>query len=152
MNRRDIVVGLVILVAVVGVVLIRSRRQPTAPEMQVPQTLSVEDTIENKFNLQIPDDVEKAELKDASGGTSSAIATRKYENGQFELTILADLPDPDSGSYAAQLIEGDQVTTLGSLTLAKGGYLLEYSSPQDRSTMNSVRVMLGNSTVLEGQF
>src|SRR3989344_1302747 len=98
MNRRDIVIGAVVLLAIAGLIYWRQVSKKVSTQT-VPETLSVEDKIEDKFKYQIPDDVEKAELKDITGGDASAISTRKFENNKFTSTILADLPDPVPGSF-----------------------------------------------------
>ena len=114
MNRRDIVIALVILAVVAGVVYLRGK-DASEEEIQPVQTLSVEDKIEEAFNLEIPEDVERAELSDVVGGTSSGIATRKLENGGFKHSVLADLPDPSSSEfYEGWLVkgEGDQAQVI----------------------------------------
>ncbi|MFV1917105.1 MAG: hypothetical protein ACC618_01280 [Patescibacteria group bacterium] len=165
MNRRDIVIGLVILAVLGGVIYFRSRSE-TPEELQVPQTLSTEDTIEEKFGLQIPEDVDKTELKDVSGGTASALATRKFEADAFTHAVLADLPDPDPGTfYEGWLARGNQgdpdfnILSTGRMRIAKGGYLLEFQSSTDYSdhpnvviTQEEVADNVPEKHVLEGSF
>ena len=165
MNRRDIVIGLVILFALAGFIFFRAKRE-TSPELIVPQTLSTEDTLEEKFGLTLPEDVEKVELNDVSGGDGSGIATRKFESGIFTHTILADLPEPTSGTfYQGWLVRGSAgddnfaFISTGRMTLAKGGYLLEFQSATDFSEYNQVIVtkeIVADSTpethILEGSF
>ena len=165
MNRRDIVIGFVILAALAGFIFFRAKRE-TSPELIVPQTLSVEDKLEEAFNLQLPEDVEKVELNDVSGGDGSGIATRKFENGRFTHTVLADLPDPAAGSfYEGWLVRGNPqdanfaFISTGKMKLAKGGYLLEFQSATDFSEYNQVIVtkeIVADSTpethILEGSF
>jgi hypothetical protein len=151
MNRRDIIVGVVVLVGLAGLIYYW-RKPPIEDELQVPQTLSVEDEIEGMFNLQIPEDVDRAELSDKTGGDASGIATREQFNGKYTHTVLADLPDPQVGSYTAELVKDDNVMTTGTLRTAKGGYLLEFQSEEDLSEYNTVRVKLGEEVVLEGSF
>lgn len=123
MNRRDIVIGIVVVVLIFAAVYFFNKNQSQTEEMVVPDTLSVEDQIEDKFNIDIPEDVDRAELKDVSGGSSSALVTRSDEG---EVTVLADLPDLSSGEYyEAWTVQGDQTVSLGTLRLAKGGYMLE---------------------------
>lgn len=166
MARRDIVIGFIILVLVAGVVYIRQKNTSKKEEMKVPQTLSIQDTIEQKFNTQIPEDVEKAELKDVSGGTGSAIATRKFENGQFQLNILADLPDPEQGKfYEAWSIKGEEgkegysIVSLSKLSVAKGGWMLSFKSANDYTDHPKVLISLESKLdstpekhILEGSF
>lgn len=119
-NKKDILVGLVILVILaVGVYLWKFNK----PQLKVPEKQSVqvvEENLENKFKFTIPDDVEKAELKDITGGDASGIATRTE--------ILVDILDPEPGTFYQGWLEKDgQLVSLGNLRVAKGGWLLEYS-------------------------
>lgn len=165
MNRRDIVIGLVVLAALAGVIYFRSRG-PSPDELKVPQTLSTEDVLEDRFGLDIPEDVDKAELKDVSGGTSTAIATRKFEAGTFTHTVIADLPDSDPGTfYEGWLVRDNQgdpdfnIISTGRMRIAKGGYLLEFQSTTDYSDHNNVIITqeevsdnVPEKHVLEGSF
>ncbi len=150
MKKRTIVIGIFILVAVAAVIYFFTHRsKETITQLPEPTT---EEKIEERFNLVLPEDVERAELTDVSGGTASGIAARKYENGRFEFTVLADLPDPDSGTYQVALEkDGDQVN-LGAMRVAKGGYLLDFNSSVDYSDYNQVKVSLGDKVILEGGF
>jgi hypothetical protein len=158
MNRKDIVIGLVILAVLAAIVF--WVRKPKTNSLQLPQPTSIEQQMENKFNVQIPENVEKAELSDVSGGTASGIATREYKDGKFTLTVLADLPDLSDGNlYQAWLVNGDKTVSAGQLTLAKGGYLLDFNSSTDYSSYNSIVItseskldMIPESHVLEGSF
>jgi hypothetical protein len=166
MNRRDIVIGVVILAILAGVVYWRQRQAPEEEVTQTPETLSVEDALENKFNVQIPEDVDKAELTDVTGGNASAIATRKYEDGTFTFSVLADLPDPESGKfYEAWLVKGEEgdedydILPAGKLSVAKGGWTLTYTSKTDYSDHNRVLVSeeevndgVPETHILEGSF
>jgi len=147
MNRRDIVIGLVVLAVVVGAVYwTRSRQQASVVTSPSPAP-SIEESLESRFNLQIPEDVEKADLTDVSGGDGSGIATRKLEAGLFSHTVLADLPDPTPGTfYEGWLVRGREgeanfaFISTGKLGIAKGGYLLEFSSRTDYSDYTGVVV------------
>lgn len=165
MNRRDIVLGAVVLLAVAG--LIYWRQLSKKDEVQtVPETLSVEDKIADKFKYDVPEDVEKAELKDVTGGDGSALTTRKFENNKFTSTILADLSDPVAGSfYQGWLVKGEKgsddykIISLGKLTVAKGGWMLNYSGVTNYSDYNKVLITLEKTfdnttetTILEGSF
>jgi len=146
MSRRDIVIGLIIVAVLAGVILIRQRNSGNEDEMRVPETLSsVEEQIEDKFNLQFPDDVDKAELKSVSEKPESAIATRKFENGTFTATVLADLPDSEPGSfYQAWLVKGEEgeegyaIISMGKLQIAKGGWMVSFESNTDYSDYSKV--------------
>ena len=165
MNRRDIVIGLVILAALAGIIYFRAKRE-TPQELTVPQTLSTEDTLEQKFGLTLPEDVERAELNDVTGGDGSGIATRKFENGRFTHTVLADLPDPSAGFfYEGWLVRGNSgdanfaFISSGKMKLAKGGYLLEFGSSSDFTSYNNVVITqekvfdaTPETHILEGSF
>lgn len=165
MNRRDIVIGLVILAALAGIIFWRQRGRKTE-EFKVPETLSVEDKIEEQFDIQIPEDAERAELKDVSGGDSSGIATRKLENGMFEHSVLADLPEPPTGQfYEGWLVRGTEgsedysVLSTGSMEMAKGGWMISFKSSTDLTDHDNVVVTLEKKAdktpekhILEGSF
>ena len=150
MNRRDIVVGLVLLAALAGAIFY-FRSPNEEEELPVPETLSTEDELEQRFNIELPEELERAELEDQTGGNSSAIAARSYEDGVYELTLLADVPD---GSYTARLTDEDEqeVRNLGSLRVAKGGYLFEYETSEDLTGLDTVEVLSGGEVVLQGSF
>jgi len=157
MKRRDIVIGLLVLAVLAGVVYWARRPKEV---LQVEIEPSVEQKLEDSFKLEIPEDVDKAELSDVSGGSSTGISTRKYENGKFTHSVLADLPDPESGEfYQGWLVKGDDVISTGRMTMAKGGYLLEFESPTDYSDHKGIWVTLEEKSdatpekhILEGSF
>jgi len=167
MKRKDIVIGFLIILLVFGVIYQVRRKRPNK-ELVVPETLSssIEEKLEEKFKIEIPEDVSKAELKDVSGGDSSGIATRKFENGVFSQTIIADLPEIKVGSfYQGWLVRGEtgsenfsQVST-GQLIFGKGGWTLNFESKKDYSDHTKVIVTLETKAdntpekvVLEGNF
>jgi hypothetical protein len=165
MNRRDIVLGVIILAILGGIVYFWRTKAPKE-EITIPQTLSTEEKLEQSFGLTIPDNLEKAELSGVGGYQGSAIATRNFENGTFEHTVLADLPDPEVGKfYEGWLVRGEpedgnfEIVPTGRLGLAKGGYILEFSVNKDLSDHNKVVITLeevADTTpeihVLEGSF
>ena len=157
MNRRDIVIGLVVLAVIAAIIYLVRRPQE---QLELQTTPSVEEQLEESFNLQLPDDVDKVELSDVSGGNSSGIATRKNESGVYTHTVLADLPDPEVGKfYEGWLVMADKVVSTGKFMIAKGGYLLEYESSTDYTDYNMVVVTLEQKDdktpevhILEGTF
>jgi hypothetical protein len=172
MARRDVVIIILILLSVAGIIYFRQRTKPQE-EMRVPETLSstTEQTLEQKFNLEIPDDVEKAELKDVSGGNASAIATRKFENNKFDQSLIADLPESEVGSfyqvwlYNGKLgelntgVQNPEMRSAGKLRTTKAGWLLDYSSSQNLTNLNQVAVTKEKvddnnpeTQILEGSF
>ena len=165
MKRRDIVIGAVLLVLLAGFIFIR-QRMSRDDEMIVPETLSSEQIFEEKFNIQIPEDADKAELKTVGDLDGSGIAIRKFEEGKFTHSVLVDLPDPEQGYfYEGWLAKGEEgeenyaIVSTGKLRLAKGGWMLDYTSAIDLSDHSKVIVSLEKtfdrnleSKVLEGDF
>jgi len=168
MNRRDIVIGGVILLILAGVFYFRSKNDDTV--MKVPESKvaasETEQSMEDKFKVSIPDDAPKAELKSVGEGDASGIATRKDADNAHEVMILADLPDPEKGMvYQGWLVTGEEgqdgynVVSAGRLTSAKGGYMLNYQSKADYSDHTKVVISEEKGTsnkigtkVLEGSF
>jgi hypothetical protein len=160
MNRRDIVIGIIILAILAGVIY--WFRRPQEPSIELPEQ-TTEEKIEEKFKTQIPEGVEKADLTDVSGGNATGLAYRQIVNGVFSLSILADLPDPPSGEfYQGWLVKtnGEEVMfSLGKFRIAKGGFLLDFSSATDYSDYKTVvvsqeKVFDNNleTRILEGSF
>ena len=162
---KNVVIGLIVLAGLGALIYwaVRSGREEQLPALPTP---SVEDRLEDSFKYQIPEGFEKTELKDVSGGTGSAIASRKYESGRFSHAVLADLPDSESGSfYEGWLIrgkEGDEdfaYISTGRLSIAKGGYMLEFNSSVNYSdypgvvvTLEKVNDLKPEKHILEGSF
>src|SRR3972149_9609516 len=145
---KNVVIGLIVLAGLGALIYwaVRSGREEQLPALPTP---SVEERLEDSFKYQIPEGFEKAELRDVTGGTGSAIASRKYESGSFNHAVLADLPDPESGSfYEGWLVrgkEGDEnfaYISTGIMSMAKGGYMLEFESSVDYSDYTGVVVSL----------
>ena len=165
MKRRDIVIGLIILLLLAGFIYLRQRIK-SEEEMIVPETLSSEQIFEDRFNIQIPEDVDKAELKEADGSGGSGLAIRKFEDGRFTHSVLVDLPDPEAGYfYEGWLAKGEDgeddysLISTGKLRLAKGGWMLDFTSSTDLSDHSKVIVSLEKTfdknlekKVLEGGF
>jgi hypothetical protein len=166
MKRRDIVIGIVLLAVLVGALYLRNRNR-TPEEMVVPETLSsIEEQMEDRFKVDIPEDVDKAELKALEGKDGSAIATRNFEDGKFAHEVLADLPEPENGSfYEGWLVKGEEgdedfsLVSTGKMRIAKGGWVLDFSSSTDYSDHNKVMISLEKTAdnspeepFLEGSF
>jgi hypothetical protein len=144
MERRDIVIGILILVAVAAAIFLL-RRNPSIPQIadNTPnQTPTAEQKFENSFKTDIPDDVEKVELKDVANIKATALATRKWESNRFTATVMADLPDPapTDGFYQAWIQKDDTVVSLGRMRLAKGGWIVEYQGSTNYSDYKNVLI------------
>ncbi len=149
MNKRDIVIGVVILLFLAAVIFLRQRPKPAIEEVKLPETLSSEKKLEEKFKIEIPEGVEKSELRDVADTGASAVAIRKFEEGKFSLTIISDLPDLERGSfYEGWLMKGEEgqpdfsIVSIGRMRLAKGGYILDFESNVDYSDYKKVIVTL----------
>ena len=161
MRKKDVIFGLVFLVLFVGLYFFLKNRQASKVikvNENLPQT---EEKIEKTFLINIPDDVDKIDLSAVSDIKGSGIATRKYESGNFIHMILADLPDPEPGTfYEGWLVKGDGTyIPTGKMMIAKGGYLLEFQYPTDLSSYNKIVVTLEKTEdekpeqhILEGSF
>jgi len=163
MKRRDIVLGIIFVVVVGGLLYMRNKQrgeEMRVPEDQIASSGNTERKIEEKFNTDIPDDAEKAELKDVSEGDGSAIATRKSEDGKTQIAVLADLPDPESGKkYYVWVEKDDEFISLGGMRLAKGGWVFDQTSSKDLTEFDKVVISLEGTVgkspdkrVLEGNF
>jgi hypothetical protein len=165
-RRKNIVVGILIVV-VLGVVVYFWRTK--GRNLQVPEQKSApeaEQEIEERFNVVLPEDAEKIQLKDKAGKDKVAIATRKYMDNTFSMTLLADLPTPEDGKYyQGWIVRGDEgennysIFSLGRLNVAKGGFVVDFSSSKDYTNYNKVVVSLESTPdsqieeiVLEGSF
>jgi hypothetical protein len=165
---RNILIGLIVVALVAGgFYLLKGRASKNQLQEETPSVASTtESKIKNRFMLEIPDDVEKAELKDVSGGESYGVATRKFESGVFTHTVLADLSTPESGFfYEGWLVRGKQgdadfdFFSTGKMRIAKGGYLLEFSANIDYPEYKGVVITLEKTEdkkpethILEGSF
>ena len=115
-----------------------------------------------RFGVVLPDNLERTELKDVTGGTGRGVATRSYVDGKFEGTILAELPEHQLGEwYEGWWIRGEPFSSIhaGRLRAAKGGFLLEFTQGVDLRDHPKVVVTLERRDdrkpeihVLEGEF
>lgn len=161
LDKKDITIGLIVLAVLGGIIFFvyKGKKAPQLGSIPTP-TLSPQEKIEESFNVTIPDNIEKADLADVTGGNSTGIATREYTIGVFKHTVLADLPDPENGQfYEGWLASGEESISTGKMRTAKGGYILEYNSSVDYSDWNKVVVTvekvndkLPEKHVLEGSF
>lgn len=152
-NRRDIIIGIIVLVILAGLFYWYKSRKPAlkVPE-STPSIQQVEQSIEDKFKFVVPDNIEKAQLKDITGGDGSGIATRTE--------ILVDLPDPEPGTFYQAWLENanGKLLSLGKLNEAKGGWLIQYNGAAyptyNKVVISQEKVVDGTieERVLEGSF
>jgi len=146
MNTKKVVaifVALIILVVVFLIIFPKFIKKPTT--LLPTPTPSVEEQLEQRLNgLVIPDDAEKIDLKNVSGGEAMGIATKSE--------VVADLPDLSRGeSYQVLLSNGAKTVLLGTMKQAKGGWILEYDLSKYPG-YNQIIVVKGSQHILEGTF
>lgn len=148
MRSKDIAIGLAVLIVVVTAgLLIRKARIDKLQAIPSP-TPSIQDKVSEKFGgLTIPDDADKIELKDVSGGDGYGIATGD--------TVLADLPDPQSGYFYQVWVEkSGKVSALGKMRVAKGGWVFEGKMDGEKVIVSLEKVFDNKieTKILEGNY
>lgn len=145
MKTRDIAIGFVFLVILItGVLLIyrvKNRQKINSP---LP-TPNIVQKVGDLSNFNIPDGVERTNLKDVTGGSSIGIATRTE--------VVANLPELSKNQGYTVLLEnskGEKIF-LGRMRISKAGYILEYDSAKHPG-FNKIIVVLGSTNILEGSF
>jgi hypothetical protein len=161
MKTRDVIVGfLVLVVAISGILIVRSSKKNKNLNLPLP-TPSISQRISEKFNgITIPPNADTADLTPVAGGEGLGEAVRIFENGKFELTVLANLPQPKTGYfYQAWMSNNTTFVSLGKLDPAKGGYLVDFTSLKNYSGYKRIVVTLEKafdqtpeSKILEGSF
>ena len=153
MGRKEIFVGLFVILVVLGIIFgVKKAKDSKVKPLNIPTPVATQN-LETRFKLTIPSDVEKINLQVAFGFEGQGMATRKFANGVFSHIIIADLPEPALGSYQAWLVKDDNTKiSTGTLRLAKGGYVLEFTSNTDYSDYKKVEVRLNDKVVLTGSF
>jgi hypothetical protein len=143
MKSRDVIVGFVFLVILIaGVLWIFKNKNSSKVSGPVPTPVFSSKIDELFPNLNIPEGVEKIELKDVTGSNNFGIATRTE--------IVANLPE--GRVYNGWLVnsEGKKVL-LGTLKVVKSGWMLSYASSRYPG-YNKVIVSQNDNTILEGSF
>ncbi|HET7099161.1 MAG TPA: hypothetical protein VFI61_02945 [Patescibacteria group bacterium] len=143
MKTRDIVVGFLVLVVLIsGIVLLKKSRDKNA--LTPVATPSVQTKLRDTFTgIVIPENDQKAELKDISGGDSFGIVT--------STEVLANLPELKSNEfYQIWLTKDNNLIRLGKMKEAKGGWILEYNF----SNLSGYKIVVakGDKQILEGSF
>jgi hypothetical protein len=144
MKSRDVVIGFVFLVILVaGVLWILRARNIKTSNLPLP-TPNIAQQVKNAFP-NIPGGVERANLKDVTGGNSIGVATRTE--------VVANLPELSAGKYYQVLLvnSSGKSVNLGNMRISKSGYILEYNSANFPG-YNKVVITQGSTHVLEGSF
>ena len=136
MKLRDIVIAVLVFsfigLTLYGIYKVRTEEESPLIE-DTPNVLPSEDEFEENFNFQLPDETDRFELESANEEDASGIVAMGMVDGVFNLTLLADLPSLNAGSYDAYLSDGENEILLGEVELKKGGYILEFNSADDLS-------------------
>ncbi len=153
MKGRDVIIGFIFLVILIaGALWIFRNRNQRDNNLPTP-TSTISERVNSAFpSLKVPEGADRADMNNVSGGEGLGVATRQKTNIGYSVTVMANLPTPNSGNYIAELSDGSTKITLGRLTETKSGYLVNFSSAQDLSSYNKVTVKLDNASVLEGSF
>lgn len=84
-------------------------------------------------------------LKSNAGQAATGYVNREYNQSNFTINLLADLPEPQAGEFynlwIAQGQSGDEnysLMSLGRINSVKGGYVLEYQSTENLRDYNQV--------------
>lgn len=154
MKSRDIIIGFVFLVVLIAGVLWIFKFRGIKTLVTPTQTPTISQKVTNTFpSLDVPVGADRANLSDVSGGTGLGVATRQKTNGNFAVTVMANLPNPPANSfYQAYLTNNNGNISLGKMNLTKSGYLVNFISSQDLTGYNKVVVTHGITHILEGSF
>jgi len=142
MNKRDIVIGIVVVVLLVF--LFNRLRGVDAPGTVIEDTsqTSVEEKVESVLGREIDDNFERVEL--TGENNQLGVAARDIRGGTHIFSVLADLDDLNLGeSYQAWLSDGASVPELisiGVLEGAKGGFVIEKTLSLDPEVFKEVIV------------
>jgi len=161
------IAAIVLVVAGLGIFLYRQSRQQTDDDLVVTSDDQVAEDRANQLiddlNYEIPEDAQRVNLKDVSGGDAAGVATRKEEGNAVTQSVLVSLPEPEAGQfYEAYLMgasEEAEPMYLGKLRSVKGGWMLDYELSQESLELSTIKITRETlddrkpeETVLEGTF
>lgn len=159
---RDIAIGIVILIVGLLVIYLFRHRSATNPiASPVPTQISAfQQSLQNNFNITVPDNVAKADLKNTTDSQVQGIATADTQNGKHAYTVIADLEDPAPGYfYEGWLVNGNDMVPMGILYSGKGGWMVTLDTAKDLGDHKTVWVTLERINdktpekhILEGSF
>lgn len=159
------IAAVVLVIGGLGFFLYRRSRQESVEPTALGEGVAIEEKASellNKMNFEVPEGADRANLGDVSGGDGTGVATESYEEGRFTHSMIAALPDPEAGMfYEGWLVREDpfDLVYTGKFEMAKGGWMLDYTSEVDLSDHNQVVVTLEavddqkpEKHILEGKF
>jgi hypothetical protein len=116
---------------------------PTAASVN-PGGARAEEFLEES-GIEIPEDNERVVLDAVGGGENTGVMAWSSEGAQATVTVIASLPDLQTGTYAAWLSFEDEFTRIGNLRLSKSGYLLD-TRVEARVIEQAQRVIVSRET------
>lgn len=150
-NRKDVITGfLIIFVLIASYFIYKKVKTPKVLPTSTPVSVEYRQDFEDSFRIDLPEDENIIELKDVSGGDSRGVATKSE--------ILVDANDPENGYFYQGWADIDgKLTSLGILTTAKGGWLLDFNSSLEGASriIVSLETKLDDALekkILEGSF
>jgi hypothetical protein len=161
MQNKQWLVAAGIIVALLGLVFWRSRQaRNDLAQTEVEPTQALEQRV-NEFlqerNITLPEGAERINLESKGAGNETGVVTLEKQDAATDVSVIAGLPELSVGSYQAKLIDtdsGDEKAAdvaLGSLTLNKGGFLLDKRVSEDITDFELIQVVKGDEVVLEGK-
>ncbi len=160
MKTKDVLIGLIVIAIVVtGAIVYKNSKKKTASEVVSP-TPNYQ-FVENKFpGLKVPANADRASLNKVSGSEGMGEAFRVYENGRYNLTVMATLPDPKQGYfYQTWMVKDNLFVSIGRMGEAKGGFISEFSAGVDHTDYKKIVVTeertfdgTPETKILEGSF
>jgi len=153
-----VIVGFLVIVVLVSAgLLIKNYKKGRSVEPPIKPP--VFEQVEAKFpGIKVPENADRAGLTGVSEAAGVGEAFRTYENGRFNITVMADLAATDA-FYQAWMAKGDSYLSLGRMSLSKGGYIVEFSGNIDYSDYSKIIVSREKALdgtieekVLEGSF
>lgn len=147
-NQRNILIGIAVIIIIILLVIFLVRRRQQSPLITVNSplptpTTSFEDNLQNNFGITVPTNATRADLKDVTGKNQMGLLTIDKENGQSKYTVIANLEEPAGGSfYQAWLVNGTNRISLGKLSVAKAGWMVNYDTATDLSSYKTIWITL----------
>jgi len=164
-KTKNVLIGVVFFIILILVAIFLINRHQNAlneaNSSPLPTPVSAfEQQLKDNFGITVPDTAVKADLKDVTGNNQVGLVTENKVNSQNDYTVIANLEDPTPGYfYEAWLVNGNDTVSLGMLSVAKGGWLVDYTTSKDLSDHKTVWVTLeryNDNTpekhILEGSF
>lgn len=159
------IAAVVLVIGGLGFFLYKRSRQAPSEPTAVGEGITIEEKANElleRMNVKVPENADKITLNDVSNKGGTGVATRSFENNRFSHSVMAALPDLETGTYyEAWLVRENPADTVstGKLRQAKGGWILEYSTGKNLTdhakvmvTLEKVNDQKPETTILEGQF